>query len=53
MAMGNSGNRRFVPWLERARTHPDPLVREHAEWALENLMATKREADTQTPGALS
>jgi epoxyqueuosine reductase len=34
VAMGNSGDRRFVPWLEDAREHSDPLIREHAEWAL-------------------
>jgi epoxyqueuosine reductase len=34
VVMGNSGDSRFVPWLERARKYPDPLVREHAAWAL-------------------
>ena len=37
VAMGNSGDPGFVPWLERARQHPDAVVREHAEWALERL----------------
>ncbi len=37
VAMGNSGDRRFVPWLERAAQHPDPVVREHAAWALGRL----------------
>ncbi len=37
VAMGNSGDRRFVPWLERAAEHADPLVREHAAWALNRL----------------
>jgi len=37
VAMGNSGDRRFVPWLERAREHPDPVIREHAAWALDRL----------------
>ncbi|MGO9274724.1 MAG: tRNA epoxyqueuosine(34) reductase QueG [Terriglobia bacterium] len=37
VAMGNSGSAQFVPWLERARQHPDPVVREHAEWALERV----------------
>ena len=37
VAMGNSGDPGFVPWLERAREHPDSVVREHAEWALERL----------------
>jgi len=37
VVMGNSGDRRFVPWLERAREHPDPVIREHAAWALNRL----------------
>jgi epoxyqueuosine reductase len=37
LAMGNSGDERFVPWLERAAQHSDPIVREHAAWALERL----------------
>jgi epoxyqueuosine reductase len=34
VAMGNSGDERFVPWLEQAAQHSDPIVREHAAWAL-------------------
>lgn len=34
VAMGNSGNREFVPWLERAAQAAHPLVAEHARWAL-------------------
>jgi epoxyqueuosine reductase len=37
VAMGNSGNRRFMPWLEETAHHPDAMVREHAEWALIQL----------------
>ena len=37
VAMGNSGDRRFIPWLEAAAHHPDPVVREHAAWALRRL----------------
>ena len=37
VAIGNSGDERFVPWLERAAQHSDPVVREHAAWALERL----------------
>jgi epoxyqueuosine reductase len=37
VAMGNSGDERFVSWLERAAQHSDPVVREHAAWALERL----------------
>ncbi len=41
VAMGNSGDTRFVQWLERAREHKDPLVREHAEWALREIEGAK------------
>jgi epoxyqueuosine reductase len=37
VAMGNSGDERFVPWLEWAAQHSDPIVREHAAWALGRL----------------
>jgi epoxyqueuosine reductase len=37
VAMGNSGDVRFVPWLERIARHPDPIIREHAAWALDRL----------------
>ena len=37
VAMGNSSDSRFIPWLEGAAAHPDPVVREHAEWALRML----------------
>jgi len=45
VVMGNSGDRRLVPWLEVAAAHPDPLVREHAAWALGRL----RPGGTVTP----
>ena len=37
VAMGNSGDERFVPWLEQVAQHSDPIVREHATWALDRL----------------
>jgi len=37
VVMGNSGDRRFTPWLEAAAHHPDPVVQEHAAWALSRL----------------
>ncbi|HWP84170.1 MAG TPA: tRNA epoxyqueuosine(34) reductase QueG [Terriglobia bacterium] len=37
VAMGNSGNRKFLPLVERLARHPDPIVREHAQWALARL----------------
>ena len=35
--MSNSGDERFVPWLEQAAQHSDSIVREHAAWALARL----------------
>jgi epoxyqueuosine reductase len=37
VVMGNSGDRHFIPWLEAAAGSQDPLVREHAAWALGRL----------------
>jgi len=38
VVMGNSGDTQFISWLERtAREQEDPVVREHAEWALRRL----------------
>jgi epoxyqueuosine reductase len=40
VAMGNSGNRDYIPDLERAAGDADPLVSEHAAWALDKLRKT-------------
>jgi epoxyqueuosine reductase len=37
VAMGNSGDARFVPKLRELTRHSDPIVREHAVWALDRL----------------
>ena len=37
VVMGNSGDRRFLPWLEAAAGNADGVVREHAIWALRQL----------------
>ncbi len=37
VVMGNSGDRRVIPWLESAAKNPDPVVQEHATWALRRL----------------
>lgn len=39
VALGNGGDPAAVPHLRRALAHPDPLVREHAAWAIERLEA--------------
>src|SRR5262249_48764204 len=37
IAMGNSGNKEFVRDLEKLAADSDPVVAEHAAWALEKL----------------
>ena len=43
IVMGNSGDRRFIPWLESLESNPNPaespypIVAEHAAWALRKL----------------
>jgi epoxyqueuosine reductase len=41
VAMGNSGNRDFLPLLERLAENPDGLIREHAGWALQRIAAAQ------------
>jgi epoxyqueuosine reductase len=44
IAMGNSGDRAYVPALARAMRDPEPLVREYSAWALGRIggQAAKR-----------
>lgn len=37
IAMGNSGNKEFIPQLEKMSTDPDPIISGHAQWALKKL----------------
>jgi epoxyqueuosine reductase len=37
IAMGNSGDQRFLPALEKLATDEDATVAEHARWALQKL----------------
>jgi len=37
VAMGNSGEPRRIPWLEEKARDADPIIREHAAWALKRL----------------
>jgi epoxyqueuosine reductase len=37
VAMGNSGERQFIPTLEQMSSSKDPVLAEHARWALDQL----------------
>ncbi len=45
VAIGNSGNRRFLPWLSRLLGHPGTFVQEHAAWALQRIAADRTAPD--------
>ena len=49
VAMGASGRTQFLPTLERLAAHADPLVREHAGWALHRLRCANLEASKEIP----
>jgi epoxyqueuosine reductase len=37
VAMGNSGNKEFIPYLQEIADNPDPVIASHAAWALKKL----------------
>jgi epoxyqueuosine reductase len=37
IAMGNSGQRRYLPILEQWSAHTDPVLADAARWAVDNL----------------
>ena len=39
VALGNVGDRDDLPALERAAADPEPLIAEHADWAIEQIVA--------------
>ncbi len=39
IAMGNSGDKKYIPYLEKYREVPDTMLREYAQWALAALKA--------------
>ena len=45
IALGNSGRREAIPALSGALQDSSPLVRSHAEWALERLFAVGRRGE--------
>ncbi len=37
VALGNTGDANALPHLQRAATDPEPLIAEHAQWAIEQI----------------
>jgi epoxyqueuosine reductase len=46
VAMGNSGQREFIPQLERMAADGDQTVADHARWALKNLRPDANDENT-------
>jgi epoxyqueuosine reductase len=44
VALGNTGDARALPALQKAAADPEPLIAEHARWALEQIEARQRQA---------
>jgi epoxyqueuosine reductase len=47
IAMGNSGDSRFIPTLAQLIDHEDPVIAEAARWALEKLETLQRKSQGQ------
>lgn len=46
VALGNLGDRSALPLLEKAASAPDPLISEHAQWAIKRILQRERAQDT-------
>jgi epoxyqueuosine reductase len=53
IAMGNSGNKKFLPLLAKLAGDEDEFVAEHARWAENKLRTGNQELQTVIPPALS
>ncbi len=43
VAMGNLGTAACVPFLKKVMTNAGPLIRDHAEWAIQKIQNRNRE----------
>jgi epoxyqueuosine reductase len=43
VALGNTGDERALPALQRAASGPEPLIAEHALWAMERIKARRED----------
>jgi epoxyqueuosine reductase len=47
VALGNAGDESDVPALERAAADPEPLIAEHAAWAIQRILERSRQSPPQ------
>jgi epoxyqueuosine reductase len=43
VALGNAGDMSDIPALERAAADPEPLIAEHAAWAIQRIQERRKE----------
>jgi epoxyqueuosine reductase len=47
VALGNVGDPSDLPALERAAADPEPLIAEHAAWAIQRIRDRQKQAQPQ------
>jgi epoxyqueuosine reductase len=47
VALGNAGDPRDLPALERVAADPEPLIAEHAAWAIHQIRNRQKQAQPQ------
>jgi epoxyqueuosine reductase len=47
VALGNVGDQSDLPALERAAADPEPLIAEHAAWAIQQIRDRQKQARPQ------
>ncbi len=52
VVLGNSGRQEALPFLEQAMRDPSKLVREHAEWAIEQVKKNRKDDSHCPTGAI-
>ena len=50
VALGNTGDPRALPALAKAAADPEPLIAEHATWAIAEIERRVRDAERRLPG---
>jgi epoxyqueuosine reductase len=53
VALGNTGDSRAIPALERAALDPEPLIASHAAWALGEILRRSSNRSISAPGSAS
>ena len=49
VALGNLGDPSDLPALARAAADPEPLIAEHAEWAIKQIRERRRQGLSEVP----